>query len=146
MKVIAHNKLLEKAMEPELSYILVKLFMCLKESLIVLIVGRFHVWSLYLRMLGRDLQLKAITLLVLFLSLVKSLKNLQIKSLLIILRNMAFFVFCTVSGLLNKLQIFWQFVSFTRSGARHAGLSFTISSLMGFCVSGIQLIFPFPQL
>ena len=106
MKVIAHNKLLEKAMEPELSYKLVKLFMCLKESLIVLIVGRFHVWSLYLRMLGRDLQLKAITLLVLFLSLVKSLKNLQIKSLLIILRNMAFFVFCTVSGLLNKLQIF----------------------------------------
>ena len=58
-----------KNCEPELSYILAKLFnKCLKESC-------FR-WSLCLRILGKALQLKTITLLVFFLWLVKSLKNL----------------------------------------------------------------------
>ena len=62
-----------KNCEPELSYILAELFnKCLKESF----VGRFNQWSLYLRMLGKGLQLKTTALLVLFLWLVKSLKNL----------------------------------------------------------------------
>ena len=42
-----------KNCKPEFSYILVELFyMCLKESCLH-IVGRFHQWSLYLRMLGK---------------------------------------------------------------------------------------------
>ena len=45
-------------------------------SLVFRIVGKFHWWSLYLKMLGKDLQLKTTTLLVFFLWLVKSLKNL----------------------------------------------------------------------
>ena len=60
----------------ELSYILAELFnKCLKESCFQT-VGRFHRWSLYLRMLGNGLQLKTTALLIFFLWLVKSLKNL----------------------------------------------------------------------
>ena len=65
-----------KNCEPELSYILAKLFnKCLKESCFP-IVGRFLWWSLCLRMLGKGLQLKTTAPLVFFLWLVKSLKNL----------------------------------------------------------------------
>ena len=65
-----------KKSEPELSYIPAELFnMCLK-SLVFEIVGRSHLWSLYLRMLGKGLLLKTTALLVFFLWLVKSLKNL----------------------------------------------------------------------
>ena len=53
-----------KNCELELSYILAE------------IVGKFYWWSLYLRMLGKGLQLKTTTLSVFFLWLVKSLKNL----------------------------------------------------------------------
>ena len=53
-----------KNWEPELSYIRAELF------------NKFLKWSLYLRMLGKGLQLKSATRLVLFLWLVKSLKNL----------------------------------------------------------------------
>ena len=45
-------------------------------SLVFQIVGRFHLWSLYLRMLGKGLLLKTTALLVFFLWLVKSLKSL----------------------------------------------------------------------
>ena len=45
-------------------------------ALVFQIVGRFHWWSLYLRMLGKSLQLKPTTLLVFFMWLAKSLKNL----------------------------------------------------------------------
>ena len=46
-----------KNCEPELSYILAELFnKCRKESFFQ-IVGRFHLWSLYLRMLGKGLLL-----------------------------------------------------------------------------------------
>ena len=66
-----------KHCEPELSYILAELFnISVLRSLVFQIVGRFLLWSLYLRMLGKGLQLKTITLLVFFLWLVKSLKNL----------------------------------------------------------------------
>ena len=59
--------LVVKNCEPELSYILPKIFSkCLKES-VFQIFGRFHWWSLYLRMLGKGLQLKTTTLLVFFL-------------------------------------------------------------------------------
>ena len=65
-----------KNCEPELSFILAKLFnKCLK-SLVFRIVGRSLRWSLCLRMLGKGLQLKTTALLVFFLQLVKSLKNL----------------------------------------------------------------------
>ena len=47
-----------------------------KRSLAFQIVGRFHQWSLYLRILENGIQLKTTTLLVFFLWLVKSLKNL----------------------------------------------------------------------
>ena len=40
------------------------------------IAGRSHWWSLYLRMMGKGLLLKTTTLLVFFLWLVKSLKDL----------------------------------------------------------------------
>ena len=53
-----------KNCEPELCYIL-----------ILQILGRFHWWSLYLRMLGKGLQLRTTTLLFFFLWLVKSLKT-----------------------------------------------------------------------
>ena len=49
---------------------------CLWKSLVFQIVGRSHRWSLYLRMLGKGLQLRTTAQLVLFLWLVKSLKNL----------------------------------------------------------------------
>ena len=65
-----------KNYEPKLSYILAVLFnICLKESFFQ-IIGRSHWWSLYLRMLGKGLLLKTTALLVFFLWLVKSLKNL----------------------------------------------------------------------
>ena len=65
-----------KNCEPELSYILAEIFnKCLKESFFQ-IVGRFHLWTLYLRMLGKGLLLKTTGLLVFFLWLVKSLKSL----------------------------------------------------------------------
>ena len=65
-----------KNCEPELSYILAEFFnTCLKES-VFQIVGRSHQWSLYLRMLGKGLQLKTIAVLVFFLWLVKFLENL----------------------------------------------------------------------
>ena len=60
-----------KNYEPELSCILAKLFnMCLSERVY------FSRLSLYLRMLGKGLLLKTSALLVFFLWLVKSLKNL----------------------------------------------------------------------
>ena len=65
-----------KNCEPELFYILAEFFnKCLKKTFFQ-IVGRFGRWSLYLRMLGKSLQLKTTALLVFFLCLVKSLKNL----------------------------------------------------------------------
>ena len=65
-----------KNFEPELSYILAEPFKSALRSLVFQIVGRFHQWSLYLRMLGKGLPLKTMALLVFFLWLVKSLKNL----------------------------------------------------------------------
>ena len=53
--------------ELELSYIFAELF---SECLVFQIVGRFHQWSLYLRMLGKGLELKTTTQLVFFLWLV----------------------------------------------------------------------------
>ena len=65
-----------KSCDPELSYILAELLnKCLKE-LVFQIFGRFRLWSLYLRMLGKGLLLKTTALLVFFLWLVKSLKSL----------------------------------------------------------------------
>ena len=70
-----------KNCEPEHSYILAELFnMCLEESCFSRLC---HGWSLYLRMLGKGLQLKTIILLVLFLQLIKSFKNVLIIGLLI---------------------------------------------------------------
>ena len=60
-------------------------------------------------MLGKGLLRKTNALLVFFLRLVKSLKNLQIIGLLITLRNVAFFLISSmVLGLLDQLQIFSQ--------------------------------------
>ena len=61
-----------KNCEPKLSYVLAELFSkCLKESCF----GRFHWWSLYLKMLGKGLQVKTTAISVIFLWLIKSLKN-----------------------------------------------------------------------
>ena len=78
------------------------------KSLVFQIVGESHQWSLYLRMLGKGLLLnKTTALIVFFLWLVKSLKNLEIIGLLITWRNVAFFlIFSMAIGLLNQLQIF----------------------------------------
>ena len=65
-----------KNCEPELSYILHELFKkSVLRSLVFQIVRKSHRWSMYLRMLGKGLQLKATALLVFFLWLVNSLKN-----------------------------------------------------------------------
>ena len=56
-----------KNSEPEHSFILAELF---SKCLVFQIVGRFHRWSLYLRMSGKGLQLKTTALLVFFLWLV----------------------------------------------------------------------------
>ena len=58
------------------SYILAELFNKSLKSLFFQILGNVHQWSLYLRMLDKGLQLKTTPLLVFFLWLVKSLKNL----------------------------------------------------------------------
>ena len=61
--------------ELELSYILAKLHnMCVNKS--CFFVWRSHQWSLYLKLLGKGLHLRNISLLLFFLWLVKSLKNL----------------------------------------------------------------------
>ena len=65
-----------KNCEPELSFILAILFNKGFKSLVFQIVGRFHQWSLYLRMLGKGLLLKTTILLVFCLRLLKSIKNL----------------------------------------------------------------------
>ena len=65
-----------KNCESGLSYIPADLFLSVWRSLVFQIVGGSQWWSLYLRMLEKGLQLKANTLLVFFLLLVKSLKNL----------------------------------------------------------------------
>ena len=65
-----------KNCEPELSYILHELFKkSVLRSLVFQIVRKSHRWSVYLRMFGKGLQLKATALLVFFLWLVNSLKN-----------------------------------------------------------------------
>ena len=72
-----------KNCETEFSYILAELVnKSLKKSCFQIFV-RFHWWSPYLRMLGKSLQLNSITLLVFFMWLVKSLKNLKTIALLI---------------------------------------------------------------
>ena len=66
-----------KNCEPEFSYILAELCnMCQEELCFPDFPLVSHWWSLYLRMLGKDLLLKTTALLVFFLWLVKSLKNL----------------------------------------------------------------------
>ena len=66
-----------KNCETEPSYILAELFdKCLKEACFPDSFGRFHRSSLYLRMLGKGLQIKTNALLVSLSWLVKSLKNL----------------------------------------------------------------------
>ena len=67
-----------KNCEPELCYILAfnKSSTSLLTSLFFQFVRMFHLWSLYLRMLGKVLLLKTTALLVFFLWLVKSSKNL----------------------------------------------------------------------
>ena len=102
----------------ELSYILAELFnMCPKESFFV---GRPHLLSLYLRVLRRGLTLSTTALLV-FLWLVRSLKNLEI-FLLISSRNVALFYFqygfrlsCSTAYLLNVVSD-RNFRAFNRSG------------------------------
>ena len=59
--------------------------------LVFQIAGKSHSWFQYLRMSGKGLQLKTTTLLVFFLWLGKSLKNLYIIVLLISYRNVGFF-------------------------------------------------------
>ena len=61
-----------KICELKLSYILAQLLNKCLRSLVFQIVGMFYWWSLYLRMLGKGLQLKTTSLLVFFLWLVKS--------------------------------------------------------------------------
>ena len=56
---------------------------CVWKSPVFQIVERFHCWSLCLRMLGKRILLKTAALLVFFLSLIKSLKDLWIIGLLI---------------------------------------------------------------
>ena len=51
-----------KNCEPEFSYILANSSTSVLRSVVFQIVGRFHLWSLYLRMLGKGLQLKITTL------------------------------------------------------------------------------------
>ena len=65
-----------KNFEPELSCLLAKLLNMCWKSLVFPIVGRSLWWSLYLGILGKGMLLKTATLLVFFLGLVKSLKNL----------------------------------------------------------------------
>ena len=72
-----------KNSEPKISYILAEYSNMYLKEFVSKIVGRSHRWSLFFRMLGKGLQLKTTALLVLFLWLIKSLKNLLIKGLLI---------------------------------------------------------------
>ena len=65
-----------KNYEPEISYILAELSISVLRSLVFQILGRVHQWSLYLRMLGKGLQLKTTALLIFSLWLVKYLKKL----------------------------------------------------------------------
>ena len=64
-----------KNCEPELSYMLAELLRSVWRGLVFQIVGSCHWWSLYLRMLGKGLQLKTAAPLAFFLWLVKSLKT-----------------------------------------------------------------------
>ena len=65
---LSKASVVRKNCEPKLSYILAELFnKCLNKCLVFQIVGKFHWWSLYLRMPGKGLQLKTTTLLVFFL-------------------------------------------------------------------------------
>ena len=76
-------------------------FQYLFEGILFYILLESLMRSLYLRMLGRDLHLRNTGLFVLFLWLVKTLKNLQMLCLLITSRNVVFFLSSTiVSGLL----------------------------------------------
>ena len=99
--------------------------MSLKESFFK-IVERSHLWSLYLRVLERGLWVKTAVLLVFFLWLVKSLKNLQTITLLITSRKVNFcLISSTVLYLLDQLHIFsilhlTKLVGILRSGATRA--------------------------
>ena len=78
-------------------------------------------------MSGKDLQLKTATLLVFFLWLVKSLKNVALKIFKDIWKTLKIFekqiISFSVSGLLNQINIFWPFVSFNRCRGMHSGLN-----------------------
>ena len=55
-----------KKCEPELSYTLAAMLICIWRNLVFQPAGRSHLWSLYLRMLRRSLWLKTIVLLIFF--------------------------------------------------------------------------------
>ena len=80
---------------------------CVWRNLVFQILGRSHQWSLYLRLLGKGLQLKTIARLVFFLELVVS-EKLVNNSLFDHLGKYTFFISSMVLCLLNQLQIFWQ--------------------------------------
>ena len=147
--VIACYKLLEKALEPEPSYILVELFkMCLKDYYfpdcwkVSPMVPVFK--NLRERSTAKNYHLVS------FLSVVsKIFEKLANNKLADNLNKYGLFIF------FSAFQVFLIKCRFSDSlylligeglGISHSGLNFTISSLMGFCVSVIQFIFPFPQL
>ena len=91
----------------EISYIKANLFYICCEECVSQIIGKYFLWSLYLRMLGRILLPKTATVLVFFLSKKKSLRNGHILDLLITSRNVVFFLISSmVLCLLFQLKRF----------------------------------------
>ena len=148
-QVIACYKLLEKALEPEPSYILVELFhMCLKEYYFPDCWKVSPMVSVFKNL--RERSTAKNYYLVSLLSVVsKIFEKLANNKLADNLNKYGLFIF------FSAFQVFLIKCRFSDSlylligvglGISHSGLNFTISSLMGFCVSVIQFIFPFPQL
>ena len=95
-----------KKCEPELSYILAELFKSVLRSLVFQIVGSFHQWSLYLRILGKGPKLKTVALLSLPSVVSKVFEKLVNDRIVDYLEKGHFLISGMVLDLFSQLQIF----------------------------------------
>ena len=131
-QVISPYKLLDKALEPELSNILVKLFKkCQKEYCFP---DCWKDWSMVpvFENLRERSTAKNYHLVSLFSVVSKIYEKLANNKLIDNLEKCGLFISVSVSGLLNQMQIFWLFVSFNRCRAMHIGIN--LKSYGSLCV------------
>ena len=131
-QVISCYKLLEKGQEPELSYILVKIFkMCLKEYCFPDCWKDSSMVPVFENLRERPTA-KNYHLVSLFSVVSKIFEKLANNKLIDNLEKYGLFISFSVLGLLNQIKNFWPFVSFHKCRGIHIGLN--LMSYVSLCV------------